>query len=259
MHIILQSPSTGETMAVRTAVMLQDSGAATVHAATTETLEAKETILRAGAMPVGSVEFVRLAMKLAGIKEPQNLSYPPGSARFLGRWLQVHGIGEALASTEPIFIKPLTTKMFNGFVYQPLAPSHLLSEHDQEQLTVARGLKPETLVYVSPQVQFLSEWRFYIQGGTVVGQARYDADGRDDAPEPDFFVVLDCIQSLAIDHPYALDMGVLADGTTALIETNDFWALGFYRGAMKPKQYLDCLVDRWKSLVGARAMESAAA
>lgn len=259
MELILQSPSTGETMAVRTAVMLLDAGAAKVHNATIEKLGTWQENLRAGAIPVGSVEFVRQAMKLGGIKEPHNLSYPPGSSNFLGRRLQVHGIGEALASPEAIFIKPVTTKTFNGFVFEPSVPTHMLSEHDQEQLTVARGLKPETLVFVSTKVQFLSEWRFYVQSGTVVGRSRYDPDGRDDAPAPNEARVLECIQALEIEHPYALDMGVLDTGETVLTEANDFWALGFYRGSMKPQHYLACLIERWRSLVEASKLETATA
>ncbi len=37
-------------------------------------------------LPVGSVEFVRRAMALAGLAEPANLSYPPQWPRMRSEW-----------------------------------------------------------------------------------------------------------------------------------------------------------------------------
>jgi len=248
MNIILQSPSTAETAAVRTAVMLMDAGAATVRNALIEALDGHVDLLRAGALPVGSVEFVRRAMELAGIPEPQNLSYPPGCHEFLGRSVERRTSGEVLAAGAEVFVKPVATKLFNGFVLRPQADAADVDEHDREQLKILWQLPLTTLVYASPVVEFQSEWRYYVQGGEVIGRARYDADGPEDAKEPDEGVLRRCIEALAIGHPHALDMGVLVDGSTILVEANDGWGLGLYRGAMKPAAYLNFLAQRWESL-----------
>src|SRR3546814_7795613 len=80
-----------------------------------------------------------------------------------------------------------------------------------------------------------------------LGWARYDPDGADDAPLPDAHDV----QQMIRDHhkgealqerthlcAYSLDVGVLDSGQTALVEVNDAWALGLYRGMSDIAGYL---------------------
>ena len=53
---------------------------------------------------------------------------------------------------------------------------------------------------------------------------------------------------------YALDVGVLSDGRTALVEVNDGYAIGFY-GKVTPARadaYLRLLVARYEQLIGLR-------
>jgi len=50
-------------------------------------------------------------------------------------------------------------------------------------------------------------------------------------------------------YPYTLDVGRLSTGGTALVETNDAWAIGLYGKALTPRVYLDFLGKRWKSIV----------
>jgi hypothetical protein len=44
-------------------------------------------------------------------------------------------------------------------------------------------------------------------------------------------------------------MGVLSTGETAIVEVNDFWAIGLYDRALNPRVYLDLLQRRWNALV----------
>jgi hypothetical protein len=63
-------------------------------------------------------------------------------------------------------------------------------------------------------------------------------------------VVQDAIKALgATPEPscaYALDLGVLSDGQTALIELNDAYGIGAY--GISPKVYFDFLKARWDQL-----------
>ncbi|MDO9099687.1 MAG: ATP-grasp domain-containing protein [Caldisericota bacterium] len=232
------------------AAMLMDSGQAEVINCDIGALPSRSLLLQRGAMPVGSVEFVRQAMKLAGIHEPAAMSYPPGCEPFLHRQIRRVPIVELRGRQ---FVKPTTTKSFNGFVLDADAPlAQYLDEHDLEQHTAMRSLPADTLVYASEVVQFQCEWRYYVLGGLIIGAARYDPDGLDDAPEPDLVVINACMASLAIQHPYALDIGVLADGRTAVVEVNDAWAIGWYRNSLKPMAYLEFLLARWRCLLNRR-------
>ena len=88
-------------------------------------------------------------------------------------------------------------------------------------------------------------------GATILGSARYDSEGHDDAPSPCLDVVRACVATMGLGHPYVLDFGVLANGETALVEANDAFAIGLYRGALSPRQYLAFLQARWSFLRGA--------
>lgn len=249
MNLILQMPSTAEIKAVRTAVMLMDAGTAHAVNTTLGCLPEHAQALREGALPVGSVEFVRSAMALAGIAEPANLSYPRGCERWLRRALSTQRAGDV---HHRCFIKPVYTKLFNGFVFEPGLHPDSLDEHDREQMEIFLRLPSDTLVLTSDVITLVSEWRYYVQGGQVIGAARYDPDGSDDAPAPNESELKQCIADLAITHPYALDMGVTADGQTVLIEGNDAWAIGFYRGAMSNVAYLEFLSTRWATLLASQ-------
>jgi hypothetical protein len=246
-HIILQNVNSSEVRAARTAIMLSNE-----HRATNCSLENLPTLrgeLRLGAVPIGSVEFVRAAMEQVSIAEPPNLSYPPGCEPFLHRNVRLMPAGSIMGRW---FVKPRTTKAFTGFVYDSEQSPAALDEHDRQQREMLLALPKDTPVFVCEPIQFQSEWRYYIQGRRIIGQARYDDEVDENAPAPQLDVVNACIQVLGIDHPYALDFGVLSNGRTALVEANDAWALGYYQGSMLPKRYLDLLIERWQIICNQR-------
>lgn len=86
----------------------------------------------------------------------------------------------------------------------------------------------------------------------------FTGDGADDAPEPDGRLVGEMATDLsdefryqaddALSQPFALDVGVLATGQTALVEVNDAWAIGLYENALSPSEYYRFLISRWDSI-----------
>ena len=65
----------------------------------------------------------------------------------------------------------------------------------------------------------------FVLRGDVVGVLWYD--GLDDR-EPDRGVVDECARLLPVKTGCSFDVGVLASGETALIETNDGFSIGRY-------------------------------
>lgn len=245
--VVLQNVSSVETRAIRSSCLLNDIPTANCSF---EGLAAYRDELKSGrALPVGSVEFVRSAMAIAGITEPANLSYPEGAQRFLGRRIRKTKAGQVIGTW---FVKPLTTKAFTGFVFDTMSSDSSYSEADRESLRIFMAMPADTPVWISEPVTFLSEWRYYVQKGTVVGSARYDPYGEDDAPEPDADIVSQCLLAIGISTPFAADFGVLDNGETILVESNDFWSLGLYGKALEPLKYLSLLQERWCSLVFSR-------
>jgi hypothetical protein len=248
--IIRQDLDTVEGRTVMQAAVLQD---VPVRRCALADLPRHQAALAAGAMPVGSVEFVREAMRLGNISEPLPMSYPIALDAFLGREVEYRMIEHLRGA---LFVKPVLTKLFTGFVWHENADDASYSEHDREQLRSLRKLATTTPVWASEVVQFLCEHRFYVHRGHIVGRSRYDPDGDEHAPTPDMAVVHAAIDKMTSSPhcpaAYGLDMGVLADGRTVLCEVNDGWALGYYGGsqgqAVAPKAYLAMLADRWSQL-----------
>lgn len=203
-------------------------------------------------LPIGSVEFVRKAMALAGIPEPENLTYPEPLRPALHRAVQRLSACEVRG---PCFVKPVVTKAFTGFVLQPEAPYESLNEHDQEQLDQFRKLESHEQVWVCEPVTWVSEYRVYVSSQSILGAGRYD-DGPDEAPEPDMTQVETWVRAFASTPnapvSYSLDVGVLATGETALVECNDAWALGYYKGTLSVRDYVGMLWSRWSQLTQAR-------
>ena len=217
--------------------------------ASLDRIEDHRAELAAGAcVPVGSVEFVRRAMRLAGITEPANLSYPDELRAYLHRSLEQRPAGELIGRW---FVKPTATKAFTGFVFDTFADPADLHAHDRDQREAFLALDPQTPVWVSEPVAWLSEARYYVLDGQIVGEGRYD-DGPDDAPLPDPAVVQEMARrfSASPEAPvaFALDAGVLECGTTALVEVNDAWALGYYSGTLRASMYVRMLWRRWRQL-----------
>jgi len=258
MQVLLQDVSTYETRAISLACMLTDTKIHRTSLGMLQTLfDFKTELLTGDLMPVGSVEFVSECLTIMGINEsPLWSTYPDELNDFLHRNIVVRSISYVRTMLQPrapamrpIFIKPaVQLKLFNGFVFYPDKKREEYDEHDTEQWDIVMSAPYKELVYVSEVVDFHSEWRYYIDDSNIIGSARYD-DGPDSALQPDIDVVYQMIEALAITHPYTLDVGRLSTGGTALVETNDAWAIGLYGKALEPKVYLNFLGKRWESIV----------
>src|SRR3546814_669523 len=198
-------------------------------------LDALPIYLRAGALPVGSVEVVREAMRLADIIEPEVMTYPDA---LLTNWA-FRAISLVAKGNVPAagawFIKPAGgVKLFDGYVRGTTLDNEVEEAHRQEQEAAFSKLSDSAPIWVSEPVRFVSECRYYVLNNDILGWARYDPDGADDEPLPDAHDVQQMIRhhhnGQALQKrthlcAYSLDVGVLDSGQTALVEVNDAWAL----------------------------------
>ena len=195
---------------------------------------------KSGWMPIGTVEFCRAAMARQGVMPPLISTYPEVLRSYLRRPVWTGKAIQVRTSEQRFFVKPVDPKVFTGFVWQD-------GGFDQYQFMA----QPDDLpVWCSDVVSFVSEWRYYVCKGTIVGSGRYD-DGSDDGPKPDMDIIAEMIRVFAPDAPagYSLDVGVLDSGKTALVEVNDGWgSLGLYKGTCSPRDYLKLLEARWSEI-----------
>lgn len=191
-------------------------------------------------IPVGSVQFSKEAMRLQGISCPSFTTYPDILIPYLKRRVSRTTIGVIRKTTKPVFIKPVEAKLFTGFVWP----------QDGEDKDIMLSLPDSTQIWSSDIVRFLAEWRYYICNDIIIGCGRYD-DGDDLVPLPDINIVQNAVAEFAKNGSpkgYALDFGVLDSGETVLIEANDGWALGLYKGTCSPREYIRLLATRWAEL-----------
>ena len=248
--VIRQDPGSAETRAAALAAALLGISARSCALGGLEHLAAE---LRDGALPVGSVEFVREAMRVAGVAEPANMTYPQELGELLKRSVTLSTADAARAPGPARFAKPESTKAFTGFVHDPSVPEAELGEHEREQRAALLKMEPNAPVWIGSVVEFVAEWRAYMHGSRVVGLERYDPDGPDGVEEPRSIWVEQAARAW-LDAPgapaaCAIDVGRLADGSLALVEVNDAWALGLYGRSVDAKDYLAMLGARWSQIL----------
>lgn len=184
--------------------------------------------------PVGSVEFVREWMRLAGVREPEPIDYPTSLHHALGRFVVKVPYAQA---SHGCWIKPVATKAWEPRIMDGdpfVAPD--------EPVWEAAPIAPE---------QFLGEWRVYVRHGRIIGHGRYD-DSPDERIAYDISRVLSWVDAYTASGQapagYALDVAHMADGRTILIEVTDGWAIGYYRGTCSPADYAGMLAARWAEI-----------
>ena len=136
----------------------------------------------------------------------------------------------------PVFIKPVEEK---------IAPGIVVKKWEDPEADYGM-LEPQTMVYCSEPVEFISEWRCFLLYGKIAGIQFYYGDR---AAECDRDVIEAAVRAYPnMPAGCALDFGVTSSGGTLLIEMNDGYSLGSY--GLEPALYAKLLAARWAELNG---------
>jgi len=101
-----------------------------------------------------------------------------------------------------------------------------------------------TEVLVTEAVGFVSEFRAYACGGEVLNVCFYKGDP---LTRPDPVVIKGMVESCShYSSAFGIDVGVTADGATALVEMNDFCCLGNY--GLRARDYAHGIAVRWEEI-----------
>ena len=191
----------------------------------------------------GDIDVMFHAMKMLGIEYSYN-DYPESLKPYLHRKVWEDELGnikrEIFAEgylKNPIFIKPKDKlKRFTGFVLETV-----------EDLANCKGAGNQTKVWCSEPVVFIDEFRCYFKKGTkpVIGCYRESFN------ESNRIKIQQFLSSLILGREFldafALDLGTLSTGEVTLVEMNDAFSLGLYKGC-PPSFYAKCLIERWNEL-----------
>lgn len=184
---------------------------------------------------VGGTIIVWHALNLRGI-EVEYFDYPEELSGFCGRRIWKSRLGNIRQEILPVFIKPVEEKIAPGIVINTW--NDLEREYGL--------LDPQTELYCSEPVDFVSEWRCFLIYGQIAGIQFYC--GEQNAVYDR--AVIDAAVKAYSNMPAgcALDFGVSDDGRTLLIEMNDGYSLGTY--GLEPTLYAKLLAARWAELNG---------
>lgn len=192
---------------------------------------------------VGSVEATVAFWKELNFEIPSYIGYPVEFENALSRAITLC-MFEDMDLEFPCFIKPAKdVKLFTGFVIENMA------SYKQLHLTCPE-LKPETVVYVSEVIDFVSEYRCFVHNGELVGMKHYAGDY---TIFPEMGQVREMLKIKWPNMPvsYTLDVAVDDGGWVYLVEINDFWAIGGY--GLDGKTYVRMLVDRFQEIKNANS------
>jgi ATP-grasp domain, R2K clade family 2 len=176
-------------------------------------------------MPIGSVSYMEYFFNLYGIEKP--LPLVTGEYEVVNKRSEIK---------YPKFVKPLVdVKKFTGFVAK--------SERDFNLYPELEDWDGPYFVREPFEHDIVSEWRCFVHKGRIVNCSYYNGS------KPYIFPDVSVVVSSLISPPpiaYTVDVAVLSNGETVLVELNDMWAIGPY--GCPEDEYFLMLKDRWVQL-----------
>jgi hypothetical protein len=204
-------------------------------------LKAEELLLRPDRPLNGGIETMQECFRQMGVICPGALDYPDSLKNFLGRDIRfgtMRDIRNMDSFKDPVFIKPVEHKLFNGALLQGKRADNLINF-----VHIADDVK----IQISEVVEFISEWRFYILDKKVVGVGHYGFGNPLIFPDGDIVqAIIDRYHDAPIS--YGLDVGITSDDRVLLVEINDSLSLGNY--GCRPKPYARMIGARWFEVLG---------
>jgi len=211
---------------------------------TTKRLQRSQLPLGPDCFLAGDGDCVIAALRQLGCKSPLPLDYPEALCHFLRRPVWQSTLGKFIQDLEcskPLFVKPAArAKRFSGRLFEGPADLYFLY-----------GTSLREPVWCSTPVNWVSEWRAYVLGDRVLALCHYSgADNTKPDPKTIEAMIVAYRTSGTAPAGFAMDVGVLDDGHTALVEINDALALGAY--GVAAEDYTALLLARWRELVQPR-------
>ena len=193
--------------------------------------------LEPGNIVYGNINSVRLALKYLGKAQPPCLDIPDILLPWCHRKIFHSTLGQIRYESAkwPVFLKPAEGhKLFTGYVMK-----------DFLGVIQTAGFPEEMPVLCSEVVKFTSEYRAFIHLNDLLGIKHYKGNP---FIAPCEATVMEMIKAYAEHAPaaYSLDVGILEDGRTALVEINDGFSLGAY--GLPSLYYVKLIETRWNEL-----------
>lgn len=184
----------------------------------------------------GWVGVVHKALARLGVRQPHVDSAPAELMPYFGRKIWTSTMEEVRNSERGYHIKPkFEHKLFDG---------HVATEAFSDLIRTAH-VPDDTYVLCSEAVRFVTEYRVFVDQGKIVGAKHYLGDY---TKIVNFDVAKRAVASFnAAPAAYSIDLGLLDNGQTSIVEVNDAYALGGY--GLAPVTYARMVEHRWVEMV----------
>jgi hypothetical protein len=196
---------------------------------------------------VGHIDQCRRHVKkITGLDVP-NIDYPLELCPYYGRKIWKKTLGDVYDSIvendgfiEPLFIKSIQQKYFTGFVCRSF----------EDYSKNCSGLDYKTEIFASEVVKFVSEYRTYIHRHNIISCLRYKGDYSKAPNKQTVEAMLKSLDNAHMPIAYSIDVGIIENGETILVECNDGFALGNY--GLGSRDYAEMHRDRWYQMVNSK-------
>ena len=195
---------------------------------------------------VGGMGTTRTALEQVAGRLPSLSGVPAVLSPYLGRECWRTTPGEVrLAERFPVFVKPYEdAKFFTGKVIHSSAEMEALMEPRPNHPAMTEDFP----LLAQEPIVFLSEWRFFVLRGKVLGASHYAGDALAFPAAGVVRLALGAFQGAPAG--YSADFGVSDDGRTLLVEINDGYSLG--SGGLVANLYAELLEARWDEIMQGR-------
>ena len=186
-------------------------------------------------MFIGQIDETISYLKRWNINIPGPITYPIELREFLKREVKLTTLGEFKSDKSqkmPIFIKPFDLKIFPAGVVRSDRSDLMFPDPD------------DTKVWLSDELDIISEWRGFVVKGKLIGLKHYTGDFKIFPSIKTIDLMINSYKSCP--SSYTLDVGVTSDNDTILVECNDGWSVGSY--GLEPELVVQFLINRWIEL-----------
>ena len=191
-------------------------------------------------IPVGSVNFTNKVLTLQGYNEipPLNIPQCLWGMKYVSRNIAV------VNSKADLYHCCKNWRINEVFIK---SSTKLKTEYTGLYKIEEFPIIPNDIYFISEPVNFVSEWRVFIKDhSTIIGMQHYNGDS---FIIPSEVFIQQCVNELnsrKICPAYTLDVGVLENRGTAVIEVHPFAACGLY--GFESKDIIQMTIDAYKWL-----------
>jgi hypothetical protein len=183
---------------------------------------------------IGFVNDVHQALNKINRPIPQTIDYPDVLKDWMHRSVAKITLKDVLSRNDKIFIKPVSEKLFTGFIW----PTYIQR---------VCGLPEDTEILASEIVEFKSEYRTFVLDGEILDCRRYKGDWSLPLDKDKTIAAVEAMSSWSgCPRAYCLDLGVTENSNCCLVEVNDAYSFGNY--GLQDCLFAKMLEARWDQL-----------